>query len=290
MTSRSRQLLEDQIRAACVLEATARKPGNVHPQHSFSDLTYQDFVASADCVAPILASTPEIGVGRAILDAIAATQSRLGRNTNLGIVLLLAPLAAVPANTRLADGIAHVLASLTREDAEHAYAAIRLAHPGGMGRVENQDIGSAPTQTLLEVMRLAADRDQIARQYADNFSVVLDIGLPYLNAVVEFETHWEAAIIGLQLELLSRHADSLIVRKCGRETADETMRRAKAVLQSANPGTGYAQVELDHFDRWLRADDNRRNPGTTADLIAASLFAAMRDGRVPIISPSGSGP
>ena len=284
MPDRSRQLLEDQIRAACVLEATARKPGNVHPQRSFADLTYQDFVVSADRVAPILACTPELGVGRAILEAVTATQAAVGRNTNLGIIVLLAPLAAVPSDMRLADGIAAVLAALTREDAELVYEAIRAAHPGGMGRVDNQDISVAPTQTLLDVMRLAADRDLIARQYADNFSIVLEFGLPFLSTVADFEKHWEAVIIGLQLELLSRHADSLIVRKCGQETADEATRRAKTVLQTAAPGTGNAQNELKRFDRWLRTDGNRRNPGTTADLIAASLFAAIRDGSVPVMS------
>ena len=286
----ARQLLEDQIRAACVLEATAQKPGNVHPLHSFINLTYNDFVVSADRVAPILACTPELGVGRAILDAVTATQAGVGRNTNLGIVLLLAPLAAVSPGVRLADGIAGVLAGLTREDAELVYESIRLAHPGGMGQVDNQDISMPPTQTLLEVMRLAAGRDLIARQYAENFSIVLDFGLPYFNAVSDFEKHWEAAIIGLQLELLSRHADSLIVRKCGQEIADEATRRAKVVLKAATPGTPNAQVELDRFDRWLRTGGNGRNPGTTADLIAASLFAAIRDGKVPIVSPPwGSG-
>src|SRR5437868_1352488 len=147
-----RQLLADQIRAACVLEATARKPGNVHPLHSFDDLTYEDFIVSAEKAAPILACTPELGVGRAVLEAVTATQACVGRNTNLGIVLLLAPLAAVPPEVRLADGIANILAGLTREDAELVYEAIRLAHPGGMGRVENQDISTPPTQTLLDVM------------------------------------------------------------------------------------------------------------------------------------------
>jgi triphosphoribosyl-dephospho-CoA synthase len=284
MSLASRQLLEDQIRAACVLEATARKPGNVHPNHAFVDLTYKDFVDSADCVAPILACTTELGVGRAILDAITATQARVGRNTNLGIVLLIAPLAAVPPELRLADGIAEVLARLTREDAEQVYEAIRLAQPGGMGRVDKQDLSAPPTQTLVEVMRLAADRDLIARQYVDNFGIVLDLGLPYFSAVTEFEMHWEAAIIGLQLELLSRHGDSLIIRKCGQETATEASQRAKAVLQAARPGTRNAQDELNRFDRWLRTGGNRRNPGTTADLIAASLFAAIREGRVPIPS------
>jgi len=290
MTSPSRQLLEDQIRAACVLEATARKPGNVHPLRAFVDLTYQDFVDSADAAAPILAQTPEIGVGRAILDAVTATQARIGRNTNLGVILLLAPLAAVPSGVRLTDGIAGVLAGLTRLDAELAYEAIRLAHPGGMGRVDDQDVGTSPTLTLLEVMRLAADRDLIAQQYATDFAIVLDFGLPYLNAVADFEQQWEAAIIGLQLELLSRHADSLIVRKCGQGVADEASRRAKTVLQVAKPGTRNAQDELKRFDRWLRADGNQRNPGTTADLIAAALFAARRDGNLPIISkPPGLG-
>jgi len=284
MTLSSRQLLEDQIRAACVLEASARKPGNVHPTHAFVDLTYNDFVVSAEAAAPILAQTPELGVGRAILDAVTATQACVGRNTNLGIILLLAPLAAVPKVVRLADGIGDVLVGLTCEDARLAYEAIRLAHPGGMGRVDDQDLANAPTVTLLDAMRLAADRDLIARQYVDRFSIVLDFGLPYLAAVADFEQHWEAAIIGLQLELLSRYADSLIVRKCGPEIAGEASRRAAAVLQVAAPGTRNSQQAIKRFDRWLRADGNRRNPGTTADLIAASLFAARRDGNLPIIS------
>jgi triphosphoribosyl-dephospho-CoA synthase len=285
MSLASQNLLEDQIRAACVLEATARKPGNVHPLQAFNDLTYRDFVVSAAAVAPILARTRQLGVGRAILDAITVTQACVGRNTNLGIALLVAPLAAVPTGVRLADGIADILAGLTRQDAELVYEAIRLAHPGGLGRVDNQDISVSPTQTLLQVMRLAADRDLVARQYAENFSIILSFGLPYLEAVADFQKHWEPAIIGLQLELLSRHADSLIFRKCGQAIADEASRRARAVLAAAAPGTRNAQVELTLFDCWLRTDGNRRNPGTTADLIAASLFAAMRDGNVPIMSP-----
>jgi triphosphoribosyl-dephospho-CoA synthase len=277
--------LEDQIRAACVLEATARKAGNVHPLLSFPDLTYRDFVKSADAIAPILARTRQLGIGEAILGSVMATQKRVGRNTNLGMILLLAPLAAVPSNVRLVDGIAPVLQRLSREDAELAYRAIRLAQPGGMGHVESQDLSEPPTMTLLEVMRLAADRDLIARQYADSFSLVLDFGMRYLTQVEDFRRHWEPAIVGLQLELLSRHADSLIVRKCGREVAEDASRRAVGVLSAARPGTPRAQEALNEFDRWLRADGNRRNPGTTADLIAAMLFAAFRDGGVPVMSP-----
>jgi triphosphoribosyl-dephospho-CoA synthase len=266
------------------LEAAARKAGNVHPQASFVDLAYQDFVVSADAVAPILARTRKLGVGQAVLEAVAATRERVGRNTNLGIVLLLAPLAAVPSDIHLTDGIADVLNGLTRQDAEFAYRAIRLAQPGGIGEVEHEDVRHSPTGTLREVMGLAADRDLIARQYADNFSLILGFGLSYLSRVDDFRKHWEAAIVGLQLEILSRYPDSLILRKCGAEIAAEVSRRAESVLKAARPGTRNAQVELQHFDHWLRTDGHRRNPGTTADLIAAILFAAFRDGGVPVIS------
>jgi triphosphoribosyl-dephospho-CoA synthase len=276
--------LETMVRAACLLEATARKAGNVHPWRSFSDLTYTDFVVAADAIAPILARASQLGVGRAVYEAVAATRQKVTRNTNLGIVLLLAPLAAVPSRVRLADGIRDVLHGLSHVDAEDAYRAIRLAQPGGLGEVDAEDVSGPPTGTLLEVMRFAADRDLIARQYAENFSLVLELGMPYLSAVSDFARNWEPAVVGLQLELLARNADSLIVRKCGAQMGEEVSRRAKAVLHSARPGTRRALAEFIRFDRWLRADGNRRNPGTTADLIAAALFAAFREGGVPVVS------
>src|SRR5262249_52030356 len=148
-------------------------------------LTYQDFVVSANASAPILARTSGLGVGRAILEAVAATKAVTHSNTNLGIILLLAPLAAVPRQTRLADGIGNVLEGLTLEDAQLTYQAIRLAQPGGMGQVDDQDISRPPTTTLREAMCLAAERDLIARQYADNFSLVLEFGLPCLKQATD---------------------------------------------------------------------------------------------------------
>ncbi len=284
-SSASPRTLEDMLRAACVLEATARKPGNVHPQARFADLTYDDFVRSADATAPILASTRERGVGRAILDSITATQRTVGRNTNLGIILLLAPLAAVPAGVRLNEGIRAVLDGLTRDDADLAYQAIRAARPGGMGEVQEQDIRRPPDVTLRDAMRLAAGHDLIARQYADDFALVLNCGIAWLRRVDDFERHWERAIMELQLELLARHPDSLVLRKCGPETAAEVSRRARAVLEAARSGTPDALVALNQFDDWLRGDGNRRNPGTTADLIAAILFAGFREEVVPFVSP-----
>jgi triphosphoribosyl-dephospho-CoA synthase len=203
----------------------------------------------------------------------------LGRNTNLGIVLLLAPLACVPAAITLGDGIGGALAGLTQEDAALVYAAIRLANPGGLGRVDREDVASTPSVTLREAMCLAADRDLIAAQYATGFSTVL-AGADRLANSGRFPGRWEEAVIDLHLWLMAEFPDTLIARKCGREMAQESSRRARAVLEAGWPAGESAAYRMVELDSWLRADGNRRNPGTTADLVAACLFAAFRDGRV----------
>ncbi|HEX4073623.1 MAG TPA: triphosphoribosyl-dephospho-CoA synthase [Planctomycetaceae bacterium] len=264
---------------SCLLEATAKKPGNVHPGASFADLTYQDFVRSAHLIAPSFAQGAEWGVGRIVFDAVERTRLGVGRNTNLGILLLLAPLALVPADVALRDGIGNSLAGLTRDDAALVYASIRLANPGGLGRVEREDVASAPSVTLLEAMRLAADRDRIAAQYTSGFSTVL-AGAERLAASRLFPDRWEESIIGLHLWLMAEFPDTLIGRKCGPELARESSLRARRVLEAGWPEREHAAAEFDELDRWLRADGNRRNPGTTADLVAGSLFAALRDGLI----------
>ena len=191
---------------ACLLEATAKKPGNVHPAASFADLTYQDFVRSAHLIAPSFAHGVEWSVGRIVFDAVGRTQLGVGRNTNLGILLLLAPLALVPADVALRAGIGDALAGLTRDDAALVYAAIRLANPGGLGRVEQEDVATAPRVTLLEAMRLAADRDRIAEQYANNFATVLE-GAERLVQEGRFRGEWEEAVINLHLWLMAEFPD-----------------------------------------------------------------------------------
>lgn len=273
--------LAEAIRRACVLEASAAKPGNVHPRASFPDLTFEDFVRSAEAASPALARAADLGVGRAILQAIEATRAIVSSNTNLGIVLLIAPLAAVPLDQSLPDGIGHVLSQLTREDAAWVYRAIRLAQPGGLGTADDQDIASEPTGTLREVMSLATDRDGVAAQYANEFAWVLNEGLPFLASIgEEFEHCWEAATIELHLRLLAEHPDTLIARKCGESVAMEVSHRARCCLDDLASvpldSTQRSRI-IDEFDQWLRADGHRRNPGTTADLVAACLFAAIRE-------------
>lgn len=271
------QLLTKWTRAAGVLEAAARKPGNVHPGASFEDLCFADFVRAASVVAPLLARAGIDGVGPSILAAVRETRRCVGTNANLGIILLVAPLAAVPLNVPLRDGVPDLLSRLTPHDARAVYEAIRVAQPGGLGQVPEQDVSQPPTVTLTHAMRLAADHDLIARQYVSDFALVLDEGVPFLASVGEFDTQWERAIVELQLRLLSRHPDSLIRRKGGDAVAREASRRAQDVLNAGWPAASGSERVLSDFDAWLRADGHRRNPGTTADLIVACLFAAFRE-------------
>lgn len=264
---------------ACLMEATARKPGNVHPGARFADLCYEDFVQSAHGAAPSLARAGIDGVGSAVREAIRATRQRVGTNTNLGIALLIAPLAAVPLDSTLAAGIEDVLRSLTPEDASQVYEAIRLAQPGGMGNVTEGDVADLPPTDLLWAMRQAANRDWIAQQYATGFHDVLHAAVPLLR---EWRpaAGWEERVIHLHLELMAQWPDTLIARKCGLAIAAESAQRARSVLHSGWPDSVAGQLAIQDFDAWLRFDGHRRNPGTTADAVAATLFAALRDRQV----------
>jgi triphosphoribosyl-dephospho-CoA synthase len=264
------------VRLSCLLEASALKAGNVHPEAHFGHLTYDDFVRSGQVVAPILSQASVRGVGPTILEAVRATRIVCEHNTNLGIVLLLAPLAAVPVNCRVTDGIGSVLSSLTRADSDAVYEAIRVAAPRGLGDAEAEDVSVGPTGSLVEVMTLAADRDLIAAQYATGFSLVIRFA-SRLESLNLFPDRWESAILQLQLELMANHPDTDISRKRGLAEAVESADRAQAVLDAGYPADVDSLQRFSEFDTWLRERGSQRNPGTTADLITASLFVAIRD-------------
>jgi triphosphoribosyl-dephospho-CoA synthase len=262
------------VQLACEWEVRARKPGNVHPEASFTGTRAQHFLESAAAIREPL--TSGLTVGEAILAAVRATKNAVGQNTNLGIILLLAPLAAAP----LREGVRGILSTLTIADAEATFRAIRLAAPGGLGDAAEQDVQSAPTVTLLEAMALAADRDRIARQYTTGFEDVFEFGVPHLAAGFDRFQSVEAAIIDTHLAWLAAAPDSLIVRKNGPAVAEDVRRRAEAVQDLGGIGTETGLRAVQAFDAHLRSDGNKLNPGTTADLIAASLFAALCDGQL----------
>jgi triphosphoribosyl-dephospho-CoA synthase len=270
------------VLTACLWEVSARKAGNVHRFADFEGLTYLDFVLSAAAVAPVLQGDLNKPLGVTVLDAIRATRAVVRTNTNLGITLLLAPLTKCePPQWR--PQLEAQLAATTIDDSKNVYDAIRLAEPGGLGSVDNQDVADEPTQSLREVMALAADRDLVARQYANCFREVLDDGVPALLEGLRCFGSIEAAILHLQMHLLSAYPDTLIVRKHGMAKAEQVRAQAREI----DLKTAAGRRRFLEFDRWLREgeDGPALNPGTTADLVAACLFVALRDGQLNPLAP-----
>jgi triphosphoribosyl-dephospho-CoA synthase len=275
---------------ACILELLAPKPGNVHRSRDLPGLHLVDFLASALAIAEPLDRAASNGIGAAVERAILATRRVVATNTNLGIVLLLAPLAAAPRDESLRSGVRAVIEATTVADAQAVYRAIRLAQPGGLGSVPDQDVASEPTLPLKAVMALAAERDLVARQYANGYQEVFNDVLPVLGAALAAGHSVETATVAAHLSVLARYPDSLIVRKAGMGCAEEVSRRAAEVLAAGWPDHLAAAQMCSEFDEWLRDPGRRLNPGTTADLVTAALYAALRDGTIPLpLTPHSAG-
>jgi triphosphoribosyl-dephospho-CoA synthase len=265
---------------ACLLEVSASKPGNVCPGRNFHDTRYEDFLASAVAIGPAMAAAGERPVGVTIRTAVEATARWTRSNTNLGIVLLLAPLARAARAARTGGGalrhqVARVLAETTVADAAEAYAAIRLAHPAGLGQAAAQDVTAAPTVTLRDAMALAADHDGVAREYAGDFEVTFRVGAPALRAARHAGLSWADATVEGYLGLLAAHPDTHIARKLGRAEAVRVSARAAEVCRAGGVRTPGGREALTALDRELRDERNSRNPGTTADLTCAALFVVI---------------
>ena len=263
------------FRAACHDEIAALKPGNVHIHAPGNGMDVDHFERAAEAAAPWMA-TACIGLGARIRHAVEASMAAAGCNTNLGIVLLCAPLASAALSDQpgtLEARTVAILARTTREDAVEAYAAIRLANPGGLGHSPEQDVSGPPSVTLVQAMGLAAERDRIAYAYVTGLEEVFRLGLPTLALARESTGDPTSAITALHLALLAQHIDSHIARKHGVPAALAVMREAALLLpMMQRPPTPATTAALLAFDRSLK--QRGLNPGTTADFVVATLFAA----------------
>jgi len=278
---------------ACLLEVSAAKPGNVTRFADFADTSYDDFLASAAILGSVLRRSATASIGSLVLDVVRETHRLVGRNTNLGIALLFAPLAKAAllgGRRSLRSRLRTLLASLTPTDGRKVYEAIRLAQPGGLGETEQFDVratrGSVP---LLAAMRTAMEWDSIAREYVSDFELTFTIGAPALERFVKESSGREAAIIQTYLTLLSRVPDSLIARKCGLERARAVTTQAERVLAVGGAFTREGRQSLRRWDRALRKGGNRLNPGTTADLTAAAIYAVMLEEGIEFMLRRGKG-
>ena len=268
---------------ACLLEASAPKPGNVSPPpHThFHDTRYEHFLASAAAIGPALLLARRRSLGTTVRAACDATARWTRANTNLGIILLLTPLARAALDPRggtLRGRVARVLRRTTVRDAADVYAAIRLARPGGLGRAETEDVARAPTRALRAVMTLAADRDGVAREYATDYAVTFELGAPTLRRARRDGLSWNDAIVETYLTLLAGDPDTHVARKLGAAAAADISRRSRAVLAAGGVRSSAGRRRTAALDRALRDASNSRNPGTTADLTAAAIFAVLLEG------------
>jgi triphosphoribosyl-dephospho-CoA synthase len=264
--------------AACLIEASAPKPGNVSPGRDFADTTFEDFLLSAAAIGPAFGRARAAGVGETVRTAVADTRRVVRSNTNLGIVLLLAPLAcaAEEEGGGLRDRLSRVLAGTTVADARAVYEAIRLAGPGGLGRAEAQDVREEPTLTLRQTMALATERDTIAREYVTDYDVTFREALPALRQARDAGLGWCGAAVEAYLHVLAEVPDTHVARKEGLAVAQAVSARAREVLGAGERGSGARARAVEELDAELRGQ--RRNPGTTADLVTAALFVALGDG------------
>jgi len=273
--------------AACRDELDAPKPGNVHVFADGHRMTAAEFERSAQAAAGPLTATGA-GAGLRILRAVEATHAAVGSNTNLGIILLCAPLAAAaesgPADLRVA--LANVLAALDIRDADLAFRAITLAAPGGLGQAERDDVRDPAKVTLARAMEQAAGRDRIAHQFSSNFADIFDRGLNRLDAAAR---HWADprwATLSVYLGFLADFPDSHIVRKYGAAAAEEVRQSAimfERRLRCEEPDGMVA--DLLGWDGSLK--QRALNPGTSADLTVATLFARSLTSILPSAPNNG---
>ena len=274
MTVEQTKKLEKCFVSACRADVEAIKPGNVSIYSAGHQMHSEDFIKSAQACATAICA-PQSSLGERILGAVQNTRKVVSMNTNLGIILLCAPLIQAiysAGGKSLKQSLKQVLAGTTIDDARSAYLAIRLCEAGGLGHVEQADIATNPDISLLEAMCLAQRRDLIAAQYANNYRDIFAQARPTLLAFYSKWGYNYSAVSGVYMKLLATYPDSLIIRKQGEAVAQYVCRLASALYEKycRRDEPGAFDTELLEFDRELK--ERNINPGTTADMTVATIF------------------
>lgn len=271
-----RQRLGEAYLAACETDITAFKPGNVSVYSEGHEMTVADFRRSAAVSEPFLTDI-RLSLGEKIYYAVDATQEAVGCNTNLGIILLCAPMLQAVQIPMLSvdfrNQLQNVLENTTREDAQWVYQAIRSASPGGLGKSKIEDVSQRPQVTLTDAMGIASDKDRIAWQYVNSYKDVLDFGIKRYHIAFRRwgDVNWAA--VAIYVGLLRRIPDSHIVRKYGNRFTGIVNTRM-TILDEELSKTDYPEDLIKHL-RHVDAEFKSFgiNPGSTADLTVASLLA-----------------
>ena len=164
---------------ASILEATARKPGNVSPDKSFEDLSYDD-LCSRTCNGASSRPRKKTCLGKMIKDAVTSSRSKTRSNANLGIIIAISPLAAASRSPRTllrpTDADTEI-EQCNAKDSLDIYDAIKLSTAASLSQRDSYDIyGSAPV-SIHDAMRYAATTeptDSIAALWASGYQLLWD--------------------------------------------------------------------------------------------------------------------
>ena len=265
----------------CQLEVTAPKPGNVHRGADFEDVTLGDFLSSGIALGSAIdAQPPSGGTGSMILSAIERTNLVAKTNTNLGIVLLVCPLAKLVQRGEaiVPQSVAAEIDAIAGDESQAVYQAIAKAKAGGLSQVDTHDVndaGSAPDR-IVDAMELARKRDMVAKQYCSGYEDVIEFVLPAIEEGLQRFGKISHGIVWAHVKTMARFPDSLISRKLGDAVAKKSAAMAAQCLeQLTDADDDDFWRSVGDLDFWLRSDGHRRNPGTTADLVTAALYVGV---------------
>ncbi|MGZ8947849.1 MAG: triphosphoribosyl-dephospho-CoA synthase [Methylococcaceae bacterium] len=274
----SPQQLSELYRQACEVELQAFKPGNVSVYADGHDMTVADFRLSAE-VSAVPLCNPDYSLGEKIFYAVKATREAVACNTNLGIILLCAPLIHAISYTRpdlsLRQALNQVLNTTTREDAEWVFKAITLASPGGLGSSDDQDVSEKPTVNLVEAMRLASAKDRIALQYVTGYQDIFDFAvLIYYNAMSKWG-HQDWAVVSVYAGLLCQFPDSHIERKYGNQYSEMLASKMSHLSNELSKAESpeHTLPLIYSMDQELKSMG--LNPGTMADMTVATVLTVL---------------
>ena len=266
---------------ACLLEVSASKPGNVHRGADFEDVTFFDFAASAVAMGQAVDDTEGRPYGDTVLAVAQRTKRVTNSNTNLGINLLVSLLAkSCFLGDPCPENVSSALAELDAHDSRKVFEAIRLMNPGGLGDVEDFDVNETAPACLITAMDQAKDRDRIAAAFTNAFADVFEKSLPWILEGREKFRDLMQGIVWAHVRMMAEYPDSLIARKCGLLIAEQSQAMASKAIDALDDGPESFFAQVSSLDFWLRSDGHRRNPGTTADLIAAGLFVGLYNGDI----------
>ena len=272
-----KNFIKKNIRFVCDVEMESLKPGNVHKYSKSHDMTTKDFFRSSLIVSKYL-SQNNLSLGKKIINTVMQIQKKIKKNTNLGIILMLAPIVVVVEKEGLIEEkrlLMKIKSLIKKQNVKNSFPifkAISLTAPGGLGKSKKYDVNTLPKTTIYQAMKFSKEKDLIALQYFNGFEDIFKTGLPAFKTFYKKWGKINWALTGVYLTFLKKFKDTHIIRKKGNKIAEKVKKDAKKYYIMAKNSTNITTLKkkLLIFDKKLKSEGI--NPGTTADLTVATLF------------------